>query len=159
MLKKKSNNEYFRLYGGKIRYCATFFGDALPQILRDKIKAGLLDFAPELNAPCPLKVPWKFHLFILKEKIFRVTLSWWTKQSAYWIWVISRWPGTRRSTNLLSLLQRWKMNWEQKLSYSWKRYQSARARMEKGPKAIRFYDIVKIWFTFNLQFLIYYSEN
>jgi hypothetical protein len=56
MLKKKSSNEYSRLYGGKFRFCATLYGAGVPKIIRDKVKAGLNAFAPELMVPCPLKV-------------------------------------------------------------------------------------------------------
>jgi hypothetical protein len=58
MLRQKSNNEYYRLYGSKFRFCATIHGTGVPKILQDGLKAGLTDFAPQLMDLCPLKVPY-----------------------------------------------------------------------------------------------------
>jgi hypothetical protein len=62
MLMKKSNNEYLHLYGAKYKFCASFYGTAIPKFVQEHLVNEVRDFAAELVMPCPLKVSFEFSI-------------------------------------------------------------------------------------------------
>ncbi len=71
MLKKKSNNEYYLLYSGTHKFCETLYDTKTPKTLRDYLKKSIIDFAPELMLPCPIKG----HIEITNKTIPLISLN------------------------------------------------------------------------------------